>query len=86
MNGYNSKEAMAGHKYNMSAKHRRSESKGMKKYEMGMSTGHNSERIDKAYKGTFGVNTMTEAFDMNRIKKIPHESRGYSSEAFDYDW
>jgi len=84
MKGYDSKEAMAGHRYNMSAKHRRRESEGMKRYEEGK--GDSSKRIDKCSKHTFGVNTMSEDFDMNRIKEIPQESRGYSSEAWDYKY
>lgn len=83
MKGYDSKEAMAGHRYNMSAKHRRRESEGMSR---AMGKSDSSKRIDKASKHSFGVNTMTEAFDMNRIKEIPQESRGYSSEAWDYKY
>lgn len=84
MKGYDSKEAMAGHRYNMSAKHRRRESEGMKRYED--SRKDSSKRIDTASKHTFGVNTMSEDYDMNRIKEIPQGSRGYCSEAWDYKY
>lgn len=84
MKGYDSKEAMAGHRYNMSAKHRRRESEGMKRYEDSRKGSH--KRIDTASKHTFGVDTMSEDYDMNRIKKIPQEYRGYSSEAWDYKY
>lgn len=84
MRGYSSKEAMAGHRYNMSKKHKSNESKGMKR---AMNSGTDSSmRIDKCSKHTFGVNTMSEKGDMRRVRVIPNESRGYSSEAFDYKY
>ena len=43
---YSSKEAKAGHKYNMSAKHRKAESKGMKRYNADM-----HESADNEMKG-----------------------------------
>lgn len=70
--------------YKQSYKDRRDESKGMKR---AMDKGRDSsQRIDKCSKHTFGINTMSEKFDMNRVRVIPKESRGYSSEAWDYKY
>lgn len=94
MKGYSSKEAMAGHRYNMSAKHKRRESEGMKKYwdERGdhrrrsMSEHSDKEVFKHHNKDMYGVDTMSEDQDIGRVKFIPNESRGYPKEAYEYEW
>jgi len=86
MKGYSSKEAMAGHEYNMSAKHRKRESEGMKKYEKRRESSSKDDRIDTASKHTFGINTMSEDYDMSKVDVRPQTSRGQPPLAWDYDY
>lgn len=84
MKGYDSKEAMAGHEYNMSAKHRRRESEGMKR---AMDKKYGDHEVFKHHnKQMFGVDTMSEDADMGRVKVIPQDSRGQPPLAWDYDY
>lgn len=84
MKGYDSKEARAGHRYNMSEKHRRRESEGMKRYEENKND--SSGRIDKCSKHMFGIDTMSEDRDMGRLDVRKQTSRGYEPLAWDYKY
>jgi hypothetical protein len=85
MKGYDSKEAMAGHRYNMSEKHRRRESEGMKRYE-DKKKGSKSEVFGHDNKHMYGVNTMSENYDMGRMDYRKQTTRGQPPEAWDYDY
>lgn len=90
MKGYNSKEAMAGHEYNMSKKHRMRESEGMKKYwdrKEGRKDYSNDDGVMRHNnKRMYSVNTMSEDYDVNRVKVIPFNLRGDPPEAYDYEF
>lgn len=89
MKGYDSKEAMAGHEYNMSKKHRMRESEGMKRYwdrKEGNSSSRDEGIMRHDNKRVYGVNTMSEDYDLDRIKIKPFNLRGDPPQAYDYEY
>lgn len=94
MRGYDSKEARAGHRYNMSEKHKRRESEGMKRYWMEKGEGRHepreSHRDDEVLshhnKMMYGVDTMSQDYDMGRVEYLKQTQRGDTPEAWDYEY
>lgn len=67
-------------KYGQSKMDRRDES-------MGMKSSGSFEIQDNAHAyAVKGVNSDAEGYDMNRIRKLPMNSKGYSSEAWNYKY
>lgn len=58
---------------------KRREGEGMKSGGKGKVLSHNNKHM-------YGVNTMSESYDMSKVKVMPQELRGYSREAWDYKY